>query len=137
MGSKILSYLQELKMNYVAVILSALLVYQTQGFAQTDEELKADLRNEVRTFGQDADGDFGSSLTLVLLGEKAYPVLVEALSDPDPRVKANAASMLGLMGGEGNVPTYVLEALQKAQEDEDPQVRTSASQTLSQIRQNK
>jgi HEAT repeat protein len=115
----------------LGIILMALFVFQTPGLAETDEELLRDLREEVRTFGQDEWGDFGSGMTLTLLGEKAYPVLVEALSDSDPQVRANAADMLALVPGERNTaPDYVLEALRSAAQDPDPHVRETAASAL-------
>ena len=119
----------------IAIVLAALFIFQAPVLAQTEEELLQDLRQEVRTFGQDETGDFGSSMTLVLLGEKAYPVLVEALGDPDPAVRANAATMLSWVPeGENPVPEYVLEALRTAAFDSDERVvkaATDASDILS------
>ncbi len=105
--------------------------FQTLGRAQTDDELLQDLRREVREFGQDADADFGSSLTLVLLESKAYPVLLEALEDSDPAVRANAATMLAWVPQENNpTPAEVLEALRRAALDSDPRARESAESAL-------
>ena len=79
----------------MTVLVLGLLGLQTAGLAETDEELLQDLRQEVRQFGQDPDGDFGSSLTLVLLGRKAYPVLLEALEDPKDPEHAATLEWLG------------------------------------------
>jgi len=119
-----------------AVAVGLLLGFEVGGSAAPAEEpsreqLQQELRQELAR-EMDADDWFGTSMTLVLLGSDAYPVLLDALQDPNPIVRVNAASALGTMGPsqDGGMKDNVREALQAAMSDPDPRVREQARISL-------
>jgi len=67
---------------------------------------------------------------LARIGESAVPVLIEALSDPNPDVRKQAARSLARMGDAGKAAVPVLiERLQ----DPDEEVRQAAARALGQM----
>jgi HEAT repeat protein len=58
---------------------------------------------------------------------KVVPILIQALSDPAPKYRAEAAAALKAFGSRAKA---ALPALKKATEDEDPQVRKSAAAAI-------
>jgi HEAT repeat protein len=58
---------------------------------------------------------------------KVVPILIQALSDPAPKYRAEAAAALMAFGSRAKA---ALPALKKATEDEDPQVRKSAAAAI-------
>ena len=96
----------------------------------SQEQLQRELRQEL-SHEMDADDWFGTSMTLVLLGSDAYPVLMDALQDPNSTVRANAAEALSFVpSDEGSVPAEVRQALETALQDPDPRVQKQAQTTL-------
>jgi HEAT repeat protein len=91
-------------------------------------ELLKDERESVRRAAIEA---------LSAIGAPAAPALVKVLSDSDPRVRAGAIEGLGNVGrpkeGRKRSPeerALVIPALEKLQEDEDPDVRLKAARML-------
>ena len=72
-------------------------------------------------------------LRYMLPREQAVPPLLQALRDPLPNVRANAAGSLGFLGSN---PTTVVPALMACLADTDLSVRTSAVQALGWFGQN-
>lgn len=103
----------------------------------TVEELQADLRDDISHLEEfDEYSLMEVSLTLGLLGDDAYPVLLEALRAGDIRSRASAATVLGWVPGPGQeAPPDVLAALEETSAyDADFNVRETAAQTLNLLR---
>ncbi len=77
--------------------------------------------------------------TLCWIGERAVPALCGAMSHPNPRVRAGAASVLGADPPKSTRDRSrgeldrVVPLLLKALEDENPEVRRNAAQTLERL----
>jgi HEAT repeat protein len=67
---------------------------------------------------------------MVRIGSSAVEPLIEALRDPDERVRSSAISALGKLG---TAAKDAIPALTKALEDNDPHVRTAAAEALQKI----
>jgi HEAT repeat protein len=79
---------------------------------------------------------------LSAIGAPAVPALVEALADPDPRVRAGAIEGLGDIGRPKDVRdrsrkelAQVIPALEKMQKDEDAEVRQQAERMVRYLRE--
>ncbi len=79
--------------------------------------------------------------TLNAIGVPAIPALLEALTDPDPRVRSGALASLGPVGPRKSGRERSLEewalfvpALEKLREDEDAEIRQKAETLLQDIR---
>ncbi len=84
-----------------------------------DPVARVDAMEALRSIGPDA-------------GKAAVPQLIEALRNPDPRVKSQAAKVLGSFKG---VAAAAIPGLQHALGDDMQEVRDSASQAILEINQ--
>jgi hypothetical protein len=65
------------------------------------------------------------------VGRRTLPALVEALGDREPKVRAQAAQIIGLIGRDG---ISAAPALAKALKDEDATVRAAAARSLKKVK---
>jgi HEAT repeat protein len=68
--------------------------------------------------------------SLARIGDQALPVLIAALSDPDPAVRSNAAKAIARLG---EAAAQAVPALIAALSDSDRSVRSNAARALGQI----
>ena len=71
--------------------------------------------------------------TLMSLGDPALTLLAASLTNAEPRLRANAASLMGFRPG---MPTNFIGALAERISDPDVQVRTYAIDSLGRFRKN-